>query len=144
MRRIQGDIVIDRPVEEVFDFVADERNEPRFNPRMIRAEKVSPGPIGLGTRFRAETRTMRGTAEMTIECTGYERPRRLASSTSLSNMDIHGALVFDAVPGGTRMQWLWDLEPRGASKLLRPIIARMGERQERAIWANLKRFLEAR
>ncbi len=42
------------------------------------------------------------------------------------------------------MQWLWDLEPRGASKLLRPIIARMGERQERAIWANLKRFLEAR
>jgi hypothetical protein len=29
--RIAGDIVIRRPVEEVFDVVADERNEPRYN-----------------------------------------------------------------------------------------------------------------
>jgi hypothetical protein len=36
-------------VEEVFDFVADERNEPRYNPRMLSAEKTSDGPIGIGT-----------------------------------------------------------------------------------------------
>src|SRR6266700_4799156 len=28
---VQGDIVINRPVDEVFDFVADERNEPKYN-----------------------------------------------------------------------------------------------------------------
>lgn len=145
MVHIQGDIVINRPVEEVFDFVADQRNEPRYNPRMIRAEKISSGPIGLGTRFRAETKTARRPAEMTIEVTAYERPRRLASSTQLSTMDIHGTLVFDPVPGGgTRMRWLWNVEPRGTSKLMRPVIARMGQRQEQTIWANLKRFLEAR
>ena len=33
--------MIARPVEEVFDFVADERNEPRYNPRMLRAEKLT-------------------------------------------------------------------------------------------------------
>jgi hypothetical protein len=33
----------------VFDFVADERNEPRYNPRICRAEKLSPGPVGRGT-----------------------------------------------------------------------------------------------
>jgi hypothetical protein len=32
MPRIMGDIVIDRPVEDVFHFVADERNEPTYNP----------------------------------------------------------------------------------------------------------------
>jgi hypothetical protein len=32
---IQGEIIIQRPAEEVFDFVADERNEPRYNPRMV-------------------------------------------------------------------------------------------------------------
>jgi hypothetical protein len=46
---IEGEIVIGRPVEEVFDFVADERNEPRYNVQMRRAEKISEGPIGLGT-----------------------------------------------------------------------------------------------
>jgi hypothetical protein len=56
MPRVEGDLVIERPVEEVFDF-ADERNEPRFNPRMLRAEKISPGPISVGTRFSAEIAT---------------------------------------------------------------------------------------
>jgi len=56
--RIDGQIVINRPVEEVFDFVADERNEPRYNARMRRAEQISEGPIGLGTRYRAELVSM--------------------------------------------------------------------------------------
>ena len=93
MAHIEGEIVIKRPVDEVFDFVADERNEPRYNPRMLHAEKVSDGPIGVGTEFRAETATRRGSAEMAIEITRYERPSRLESSTRLSNMNIAGALT---------------------------------------------------
>ena len=51
MAPVEGEIIINRPVEEVFDFVADERNEPHYNPRMVRAEKISEGQIGSGTRF---------------------------------------------------------------------------------------------
>ena len=32
MAKIEGQILIGRPVEEVFDFVADSRNEPQYNP----------------------------------------------------------------------------------------------------------------
>ena len=74
--------------------------------------------------------------------TAYERPRRLASSTHLSAMDIQGTLTFDPVPEGTRMQWSWELAPRGVFKLMIPIVARIGQRQEETIWANLKDFLE--
>jgi hypothetical protein len=103
MVHIEGEIIIDRPIQEVFDFVADERNEPRYNPRMLHAEQLSPGPIGLGTRFRAEMTSMGRPAAMTIENTGYERPRLLASTTRLSTMDITGVLLFDPVDGKTRM-----------------------------------------
>lgn len=144
MARIEGEIVINRPVDEVFDFVADERNEPRYNPRIRSAEKLSPGPIGHGTRFRAEFAPGRRPVAMTIELTGYQRPRRLASWTRLPRMDIRGALTFDPVPGGTRMRWSWDAEPRGVLKLTSPMVARIGRRQERDIWANLKRLLETR
>ena len=81
---------------------------------------------------------------MTIEFTDYERPRHLASLTHLPTMEIRGALSFDPVPEGTRMGWSWELQPRGVLRLLRPLIARMGKRQEEAIWAGLKQFLEAR
>ena len=112
------------------------------NPRMRRAEQLSDGPIGVGTRFRAETVSMGRTVEMVIECTGYERPRRLASSTHMSSMDLQGALTFDPVPEGTRMRWSWDLEPRGVLKLMSPLVCRMGRRQEQTIWASLKNLLE--
>ncbi len=143
MVRIEGEILINRPVEEVFDFVADERNEPRYNPQMLRAEQISSGPIGLGTRFRAEVMSMGRTAEMTIEFTTYERPRRLASRTWMAAMEIQGTLTFDPVPEGTRMRWSWEIEPRGVFKLMTPLIASMGQRQEKTIWTSLKRYLEA-
>jgi hypothetical protein len=85
---------------------------------------------------------MGGTVEMVIEITAYERPRRLASSTHLSAMDIHETLNFDPVPEGTRMRWSWELEPRSVFKLMAPISARIGKRQEATIWGNLKQFLE--
>lgn len=143
MVHIEGEIIINRPVETVFDFVADERNEPRYNPRMARADKVSDGPIGPGTRFRAETASMGRTSEMIIEVTAYDRPRRLASSTHMSAMDIHGTLTFDVVGDGTRMRWAWDVKPRGVFKLMTPLIGPMGKRQEERIWASLKHYLEA-
>jgi uncharacterized protein YndB with AHSA1/START domain len=143
MAHIDGEIVINRPVEEVFDFVADERNEPRYNPRMPRVEKLSPGPVGLGSRFRAEMRTRPRPMEMTTEFTGYERPRRLASTTRMSRMDIRGTLSFDPVPGGTRMRWSWELEPHGLLQLMTPLASPIGARGERAIWTSLKRLLEA-
>ncbi len=143
MVRIDGEIVINRPVDTVFDFVADERNEPRYNPRMLRVEKLSPGPIGLGSRFRAAMRTRPRPTKMTTEFTGYEPPWRLALRSQLSAMEIRGALTFDPVPEGTRMRWSWVVAPRGVFKLLTPVVARTGRRQEQAIWANLKRVLEA-
>ena len=90
MPHVVGEIVITRPVEQVFDFVADERNEPRFNPKMLTVEKVTPGPVGKGTRFRAQVKTRQRTAEMSVEFTAYDRPRRLTSVSKLSNMEIEG------------------------------------------------------
>jgi hypothetical protein len=143
MIRIEGEIVINRPVDEVFDFVADARNEPRYNPRMLRAEKLTPGPIGLGTRFRDEIKSMGRPAEITIEIIGYERPRRLTDSIGMSTMEIRGGLTFDPVPAGTRMRWSWEMMPRGAFKVLTPLVARIGRRQEQRIWGDLKRVMEA-
>jgi uncharacterized protein YndB with AHSA1/START domain len=142
MARIRGEVLIRRPVEEVFDFVADERNEPRYNPHMIRAERISAGPIGVGTRFHTELKTTGRTISMVVELTGFERPRRLASVTRSSMMATEGELTFESVPTGTRMRWSWDVRPSGAMRLMTPVVGAIGRRQERGIWSALKRLLE--
>ena len=144
MIRIKGDIVIGRPEEDVFDYVADECNEPSYNPQMRVAEKISDGPIGVGTQYRAEVVSGGRPVSMVIEFTAYERPRRLASRTTMSAMDIAYTLAFEPVPEGTRMRWSGEIEPHGMLKLMGPLVAWMGRRQELRIWTGLKDLLEGK
>ena len=143
MARIEGEIVIGQPVDVVFDDVADQGNEPRYNPRMVRAEKITAGPVGKGTRFRSAVASMGRTAEMLIEYTGYDRPALLASATTMRQADISYTLRFEPSAGGTRMRWSGQVRPKGAFRLLGPVITWMGVRQERRIWTSLKDHLEA-
>ena len=98
MAKIEGEIWIGRPVEEVFDFVADSRNEPSFNPAMAGVELLTPLPIGVGTRFRA--RMGRAGTQMLVELTEFDRPHRLGSRTTSTMMETSGALSFAAHGAG--------------------------------------------
>jgi hypothetical protein len=110
---------------------------------MARAEKITPGPVGKGTRFRSAVASMGRTAEMLIEVTGYDRSTRLASDTTMQQADISYTLTFEPAASGTRMRWSGQVRPKGAFKLLGPLIAWMGRNQEQRIWASLKQHLEA-
>ena len=142
MARVSGEILIERPVEGVFDFVADQRNEPIYNPRMLQSEKITDGPIAVGTRFRATARSGRRTVEMLIEVTQFQRPRRFGSRTTMPSVDVDGGLTFEPAAGATRMIWSWEVRPSGRLRLLGPVVARLGRHQEQAIWTGLKAHLE--
>jgi len=142
MARIHGDILIERPPEAVFDFVADERNEPRFNPQMATSSLESGEPIGEGSRFRTTFRSVGRLVPMTVEFTGYERPHRLASRSRSRAMLTEGELTFEPEGSGTRMRWSWDVQVRGPLRLADALVARVGDRRERRIWGNLKALLE--
>ena len=79
MAQIEGEILIRRPIEEIFDFVADECNEPRYNRRMASAELLTPEPIGSGSRFRAEPRMLGRPVDLTVEFTQFEGPSLIRS-----------------------------------------------------------------
>jgi Polyketide cyclase / dehydrase and lipid transport len=142
MARVRGEILINRPVELVFDYVADQHNEPIYNPRMLRSEKITDGPIGVGTQFRATARSGRRVVEMLIEITQYDRAKRLGSRTTMSSVGVNGGLTFEPVDGATRMSWSWEVSPRGPLRLLGPLVAHLGRRQEQTIWSGLKTQLE--
>jgi uncharacterized protein YndB with AHSA1/START domain len=144
MATIRGEIVIGRPVDVVFDYVADQSNEPRYNPHMVRAEKITQGPVGKGTRFRSAVAAGGRTADLLCEITACDRPRRLESFTTMAQADFTYTLRFEPAPGGsTRMIWSGRVMPKGGYRLLGPLAGRLGARQERQIWTAMKLLLEA-
>ena len=142
MVRIQGETVVRRPVQEVFDFVADERNEPRFNPRMTRAEQLTAGPVGRGTRWGTTVVSRGGPREMVTEVTEFDPPYLIGSRTLVGDSEITGTVCFAPEGAGTRMRWCWQVQPHGWMRLLGPVIAHVGGRQEREIWEGMRRCLE--
>ena len=51
MGLFEGTAHIDRPIEEVFDFLADGENDPKFSPRVLEIKKTTDGPPGVGTVY---------------------------------------------------------------------------------------------
>ena len=144
-RHFQREIVIERPVEEVFDFVTNARNEPRYNPRILSAHKTTPGPIGRGTRFVLVSKAMGRPMAVEYEITAFERPLRMTSRTirGLPLMDVESAETFEAVGGDTRMRWKWEVRPRGgAGRLVVPFSASMLGRRLDVAFTNIKSVLE--
>jgi hypothetical protein len=143
MGRIEGEIVIGRPVDVVFGCLAGQSNEPPCNPQMVRAEKTTPGPAGKGARFRSVVASRGRTAEMLIECTGYDRPKLFAPTTTMAQAGIGYTLRFEPAPAGTQMRWSGQVQPKGIVRLPGPLITWLGSRQEQRIWAALEQHLEA-
>jgi hypothetical protein len=76
--RVRVSKVIDRPVAEVFHFVAHEhvRNHPRWDPDM-QLEQVSDGPIGIGTIIRRRNTHSGTPVEGTMEVVEFEPDRAM-------------------------------------------------------------------
>ena len=51
MGEFRGSAVIDRPIDEVFAFLAEGTNDPKFSPRVQEIRKEPDGPTAVGTVF---------------------------------------------------------------------------------------------
>jgi hypothetical protein len=58
---------VDRPVDAVFDFLADGENDKKFSARLLEITKLTAGPVGVGTVYRSRARDLGRTASHDIE-----------------------------------------------------------------------------
>lgn len=80
--------------------MADQTNEPRYNPAMTASHRLTGGPIGVGTRFRATVMTRGKPQEVDIEVSDFERPSEMASRSVMGRSTVTGCLRFDPITSG--------------------------------------------
>ena len=141
--RVEREVEIARPPEEVFDFVADARNDPRWCSRVELCEQVAGDGPGLGARYRARHRPTRlkPAAELSIEVVGFEPGRRIDWRQEDDDGVFKVTYVVEPAEGGTRFTQRDEIE----WKLPRPlqlIAGRLLPRHIEEQMAALKGLLE--
>ena len=81
-----GSAVIDRPIDDVFAFLADGTNDPKFSPRVQEIRKTTDGPIGVGTVFESTVKDAGMTTKRTFELTAFEPPTKIRWTERSKNM----------------------------------------------------------
>lgn len=107
MIHFTASIDINRPRDDVFDFIADFEHMPTWNYFVTRVDKLTPGPIDVGTRFHQ----VRRTDEQDYEITHLE-PGRLVeiATTPQSTPALTMRFELRSIDGATRLTDTWDLE----------------------------------
>jgi uncharacterized protein YndB with AHSA1/START domain len=125
------------PPEQVFDMVADMRNETQWSRRVSSAELRTGEPIEHGSRFSI----VNGGTPYEVTITTYDRPSRLVFEAS-GKPDLTIAYTFKPTTEGTDLESDFDFRPRGVLRVLFPLLAPVIRRDVPKQYASLKALCE--
>jgi hypothetical protein len=71
MDNFEATVLIDRPIEQVFDFLVDGENDKKFSARVLEIEKKTDGPIREGTVYASTVKDAGIKTERELEGQGF-------------------------------------------------------------------------
>ena len=143
---VENTITIERPIEELFEYVSSPENDPTWVSVSIRNQRTSPGPMRVGMTIEEDVKIFGRTSRDTWEVTEYEPPTVIAcraTSGLLSGGVVR--LRCEPVEGGTRLTHAVEYEPRGIYyKTIAPLMPWASKRLIASMDRTLKDLLEGK
>jgi uncharacterized protein YndB with AHSA1/START domain len=140
--KFSNTITINRPAAEVFAFLAHFENLPRWNYAISETVKETPGPVGVGSRYR-QTRTIPDRSEETFTVTEFEPHHMLSIRGDLGPFQGDITYLLEPAGSGAALTNTMDLQATGPLRLVAGLAA---ARVKSAVAANLdklKQILES-
>jgi uncharacterized protein YndB with AHSA1/START domain len=143
--RFETTVVIDRPIEEVFAFLADGENDPKFSPRVLEISKTTDGPPGIGTVYASTVKDAGVKTKREIKLTEFEPPTRIRWAEVSKNLVTAPEGGYDLAPegAGTRVSIYNVLEGHGPGKLIAPLALRSARKNADDFGKAIKAAVEA-
>jgi hypothetical protein len=141
-----GSTVIDRPIDEVFTFLAAGTNDPKFSPRVQEIRQTTEGPVGVGTVFESTVKDAGMKSSRRFELTAVQAPTKIRWTERSKN-------IVTVPDGGYDLERLSDNETRvtihnqfeghGFGKLVVGFAARAAVKDAPALAQRIKAAVEA-
>ena len=144
MSGFKRSVVIDRPIEEVFDFATDLANASKFLPNITKTEMLTDGGMKPGAKFR-ETRAMNGKERSAvIEVVEHQRPTVHATRAGMMGMVATFTFRFFPDGAGTRVEMEADVRGNFLWWLFLGMLTRMMEKEDGEYLNRLKAAMQSR
>lgn len=129
--------------QNVFDFMTDPENAPQVVSNVVRSEKITDGPMGVGSKT-LETRLTNGKeSSMELEVVTWEPPYRYAASGSESGVTVIYHYELKTEGEGTRVDMEADVTSGILMKLMLPMVVKQLQKQDGDHLQTLKAVIES-
>lgn len=144
--QFEGTTEINRPIAEVFAFLAEGTNDPKFSPRVQKIDKITEGEVGVGTVFASTVRDAGMTTRREFRITELVEPTRIRWAEQSKNIvtAAEGGYDLEAVGDDrTKLRIFNRLEGHGIGKLIAGLALRAARKDAPAFADRIKTAVEA-
>lgn len=109
---------------KAFEYIAEDffTNHQKWDPDLVENKKLSDGPIGVGTKGRSVTK-FAGKQTAYFEITTFSKPAKFSFINTSGPVNLQRTYTFLPDKDGTKISFIFDMEPRLIMKPIFPIIA---------------------
>jgi uncharacterized protein YndB with AHSA1/START domain len=144
--QFEATVEINRPVADVFAFLADGGNDPTFSPRVQTIAKTTDGPTGVGTVYASTVKDAGMTTKRQFQITEFEPSVKIRWAEISQNLVTarEGGYDFTAVSDGkTRLRVFNVLEGHRLGKLIVGLALNAARKDADAFAQRIKTAVEA-
>jgi uncharacterized protein YndB with AHSA1/START domain len=138
MRRVEASAVIAATPDEVFDFLADPANLPRWQTGIVSAERTSPDPVGVGSTAHVVRELAGQRMAVDLAITAYEAGRRLVLESAVSGIGVEATL--DLAPRADATDLRFEMTIRAQNVFMAPIEGMVAGAAEHDLADSLRRL----
>ncbi|MBK8903621.1 MAG: SRPBCC family protein [Anaerolineaceae bacterium] len=135
-------IDINRPPDEVFAFLSDFENNPKWQNGMKVCTWTSKPPLRLGSTYSQEASFLGRPIFSHFEVIAYEPGKMVKATSPAGTFPITFTRSVEPHGTGTRVKALIEGDSSGVFKLAEPLMAPMVRKSIEADYARLKELLE--
>jgi uncharacterized membrane protein len=111
-------ITINRPIDVVFAYIADNENDPQWCVPVVETTRIAGNAPGVGARYAFASRVGLLKLRGEFEITGFEAPEAIHWAGESSIVRFTGQYRLESTAAGTRLEERTAFEPKGLLKLL--------------------------
>ncbi|MGB3904535.1 MAG: SRPBCC family protein [Anaerolineae bacterium] len=144
MARVEASVVINRPLEEVGDYMDNPENWPEWQGFVLEAELTKETPEVVGSTAGGVSHFLGQRMEWTAETTAYEQYKTVSMRIVTGPQTIDQTTTLEEVEGGTKVTMVADADPAPAMfRLAGPVVTRLYGKELQSNLDLLKEILEA-